>query len=53
MQHSLTGMHCLAYTGYTASFFTSLHHLSQWELPNVVTDLMLMGRLYLLACNST
>ncbi len=31
---------------------TSLHHMSHWELPNVVTDLMLMGRHYLLECSS-
>lgn len=70
MQHSLTSMHCLhGRTLVTRPLFftplhrmsqwelpnvvTSLHHMSQWKLPNVVTDLMLMGRHCFVACSST
>lgn len=51
MQCSFTNMHDLhKRTWITLPLcFSSLHHTSQWELPSVVTDLMLMGRLYLLA----
>ena len=55
MQYSLTSTHYL-HRGTLVTLpllFTSLHHTSQRELPSVVTDLMLMGRLYLLACSST
>ncbi len=54
MQYGLTNMHYLHRDTSVRLplFFTSLHHMRLWELPGVVTDLMLMGRLYLLACTS-